>query len=399
MNIVFVHNSRPLGGAERYTADLAEGLASCGHAVTVVCPPGSALAQLLERSGVWVVPLSFGPVTAPRRPLSWFNPIWMTADLLANPSRINLYRALNNLVRAQGIDILHAQFLKDKAWVHPYARRHGIQVWWTVHAPLEPWMRRGIGRQVHRRAAGTARVIAVNRATERDLVGLGFAENRIRTIHNGLSREWFSRVGRQERRRLRTALGWKAEEVIALTVARPYPEKGIDLLLDAAQSLTGPPQVRFVVAGESRHRRTFEAQARRRNLDRRVSFLGHRADVPELLQAADLFCLPSYNEGLPYVIAEAMAAGLPVIATRVGGIPEMVVDGMTGRLINVGDAGSLADSVRELALDPDRRRRWGEAGRSRAARRFTLQRMLEETEAAFAECLAATQGFPTEKGR
>jgi glycosyltransferase involved in cell wall biosynthesis len=127
-----------------------------------------------------------------------------------------------------------------------------------------------------------------------------------------------------------------------------------------------------LVVGEGPDRPDVEDEVRRLGLDSVVQLAGTRTDVPQLLAASDLFVLSSRSEGLPLSILEAMAAGLPVVATSVGGIPELVVDGETGFLVPPGDPQSLAGAIERLVHDPELRRRLGTAGRSRAAERFDL---------------------------
>jgi glycosyltransferase involved in cell wall biosynthesis len=138
---------------------------------------------------------------------------------------------------------------------------------------------------------------------------------------------------------------------IVLAVARLDPQKGIEHLVRAAAEVPGAI---FVIAGDGPDREGMEALARSLGVDRRVRFLGHRRDVPELLAACDLFVLPSLYEGLPLSVLEAMAAGIPVIATAIGGTDEVVRNGETGTLVAVGDAGALALAIRSALADPAR---------------------------------------------
>jgi glycosyltransferase involved in cell wall biosynthesis len=135
--------------------------------------------------------------------------------------------------------------------------------------------------------------------------------------------------------------------------------------------------------GEARLR----AEAGRHALGTRARFLGIRHDVPDLLGASDLFVLPSLWEGLGLVFLEAMAVGLPVVASNVSAIPEVVEDGVSGWLVDPGDAPALARALSSALADPAERRRRGEAGRQRLLERFALPRMIDETLAVYAEVL------------
>ncbi len=142
----------------------------------------------------------------------------------------------------------------------------------------------------------------------------------------------------------------------------------------------------LLVAGEGPLGEALAAGARRRGLEGRIRLLGHREDLPRVLAAADLFVLPSWREGTPRVVTEAMAAGLPVVATRVGGVPDQVRDGEEGRLIEPGDHGALAAALAELAADPELRARMGRSARERAGR-WSIEAMAERTDALYRSVL------------
>jgi glycosyltransferase involved in cell wall biosynthesis len=174
-----------------------------------------------------------------------------------------------------------------------------------------------------------------------------------------------------------------------LVPARPHKEKGIDVLLDAVAVITATGfSIRVFVAGESRRREDYALRAAQRGLDHAVSFLGHRQDMSNLYAGADVVCLPSAYEGLPYAISEAMAAGLPVVATAVGSVPEMVVGGVPGILVPVGAHDRLAEALRELD-DPALRDRMGRAGYRRAAALFSWESMVAGTQAVYAAARTA----------
>jgi glycosyltransferase involved in cell wall biosynthesis len=167
-------------------------------------------------------------------------------------------------------------------------------------------------------------------------------------------------------------------------VGRLVPAKDPLTLLDAVRRL---PEARLVYAGDGPLRSRIEASARDAGLDGRVSLLGVRADIPSLLSNYDILALPSLWEGLPFAVIEGMMAGLPVVASRVGGVPELVEHGVTGFLVPAGDAAALADALRTLVNDGNLRRQMGGAGRARAIRQFTAERMVRETLAVYGSLL------------
>jgi glycosyltransferase involved in cell wall biosynthesis len=168
-------------------------------------------------------------------------------------------------------------------------------------------------------------------------------------------------------------------------VARLTPQKGQRVLIEAApRVLERHPDVRFVLVGDGELRAELEQQAAAAGLGDRFLFTGARGDVPKLLASFDVFALPSFYEGLCYAVIEAQAAGVPVVATPVGGVPENVVPGETGVLCEPGDAGSLADGIVWLLDHPEEAARLAEEARRRASAKYSLERMVAETVALYA---------------
>jgi glycosyltransferase involved in cell wall biosynthesis len=178
------------------------------------------------------------------------------------------------------------------------------------------------------------------------------------------------------------------DEAIALQVAALAPHKSQSDLLKAAAAAHGrAPALRIWIAGEGPLRASLEAEHRALSLGTVVRFLGFREDVVDLLRAADLFVVSSTLEGMGTSTLDAMAAGLPVVATRVGGIPEIVSDGGSGILVPARDPEALADAMVRVAADSALRAALGEGGRS-AVRHFSADRTAAETRRVYEEALA-----------
>ncbi len=166
-----------------------------------------------------------------------------------------------------------------------------------------------------------------------------------------------------------------------LTVARLNPEKDLGTLLEAiARAAPHDPSLRLVIAGDGPCRREWEQLARRSGIDHRVEWLGMVHDVAPLLTTASLFVISSQSEGIPLTLLEAQASGLPVIATRVGGIPEVIIDGQTGRLVPAQNAQDLAECLLALRRDPDLCHRLGQAARARIEQHFDVRCMVRKYE-------------------
>lgn len=190
-----------------------------------------------------------------------------------------------------------------------------------------------------------------------------------------------------ERSALRRELGLPDGTRLLLFVGRLVPEKNLPLLLEALSRVTNSQRPLLWLAGDGPERARIEAEIARLGLGDGVRLLGERSDASRLMQAADLLVLPSREEGLSNVLLEAMGSGLPVIATAVGGSPELIDDHVTGRLLPSDDAAAMASTIAALAADADERARLARAAREQAEARFTVRAMVEHTERIYDRCL------------
>ena len=174
-----------------------------------------------------------------------------------------------------------------------------------------------------------------------------------------------------------------SDRPLVLTLARLEGQKGIGYLLEAA---TQVPEALLLIAGEGGDRAKLERRAVELGVSNRIVFLGRRDDVPELLAACDLFVLPSLFEGLPLSVLEAMGAGKPVVATRIGGTNEAVEDGVTGILVPPADGAAIARAIQSILAQPAAARRMAEAGRARARLEFSGERMVRQTTELYEDC-------------
>jgi glycosyltransferase involved in cell wall biosynthesis len=236
----------------------------------------------------------------------------------------------------------------------------------------------GLPRALHRRWLARAvaprvdRVVAVSDTQLGELRELGFRPERVTVIPNGIPIP----VPTRGREAVRAELGVAEDEVLALLVATLRPEKRPDVFVEAVRrARLREPRVRGAIAGAGPELARVRSLAA--NAEGAVLVLGERGDVPDLIEAADLVCLTSSFEGLPMTVLEAMALARPVLAPRVGGIPDAVGDGRTGRLVPRGDTDAFADALVELARDPALLRAMGEAANRGYRERFTLDAMTE----------------------
>lgn len=264
------------------------------------------------------------------------------------------------------------------------ARRAGVgTVLQTQHLP---WL---LGSPKHRvpffRAiAPTDHLIAVSEAQRNTYLRIGVPADRITTVPNGVR----SRGPGVGRRAAREALGLHPEQPVVLTIGRLTVMKGQRYLIEAVPDLVRRfPELAVVILGSGHLHDQLRALADRLGVGEHVHLPGHRSDARMLLDAADVFVLPSRHEGMPLVLLEAMDAGLPVVATRVIGSNEVVDDGITGVLVEPEDADALGAALAHLLADHELRQEYGRAGRRRYQQSFTSARMAAQTIAIYENVL------------
>ncbi len=347
------------------------------------------LARVAGEAGIEMRVVSLMPLGGHRYP-QVLRDLGVRVDSLDLPSRWDprgLRRAVR-LLRPDPPDLLHSH-LKHADLVAAYAApRLGAPMISTLHLVedeigLVARLKRDLGAVARRRRA--ARTIAVSDALRRWYVGeFRVDPASVVTIPNGIPAP--APVTEERRAALRAEFGVPVDGLLAVTVALFREGKGHDDLL-AAATLLGDFPVRFVLAGSGPEEARLRAAAEAAGLAGRIAFAGFREDVAELLAAADLVVHPSHADALPTALIHALAAGVPAVATRVGGIPEIVGED-AGALVPAADPAALAAAIRSLAADPERRRRMGAAARERFAARFEGTTWAGRLKALYDEVLA-----------
>jgi glycosyltransferase involved in cell wall biosynthesis len=224
-----------------------------------------------------------------------------------------------------------------------------------------------------------SRVVVVSKLYREGLVDEGIPERLITVQYNGVDTGRFSPPEDRDTCK-QSLLGLNVSRPIIGTVGNLLPIKGHEVLLETAARVIGQcPEALFVIIGEGKRRAELERLSQTLCLTNHVRFLGTRNDVPDVMRTFDLFVLTSHSEGCPNVILEAMASGLPVVSTNVGGVPELV-NADSGLLIPARDDATLAEVILRLLDDPARRQAMGEAGRRRAVAQFSLAQMIRARE-------------------
>lgn len=361
MRILQVSSARALGGGERHVADLARGLAARGHEIYAALTPASPL-----RGELAALPAE-NVLTLPLR------------NALDLPSAVRLARFL----RERDVDIVHAHVARDyplAAFAARRAPRARLVITRHVLFPL--------GRAHRLTLSNVARVVAVSGAVARALAAQAiFPPEKIRVVHNAVAVERFEEAARARPKkrgaRPRVGLVGELSEV-----------KGQDVFLRAA-SLVAPRfggAVEFVLVGADTSRdggnlARLKALVAELKLEQSVRLSGEWEDTADVLPSFDLFVSASRSEAFGMAMVEAMACGVPVVATATEGAKEIIEHGSDGLLVPVGDAAALADAVASLLADDARRQSLGAHARASARARFGLPRMIEATERVYAEAL------------
>jgi glycosyltransferase involved in cell wall biosynthesis len=295
-------------------------------------------------------------------------------EALADPGglRASLVFQLARRFRRWDIDVVHTHDERPLLYGGLAARLAGARLIHTRHGQKARNPRRQVF--LFRLAAGCARrMIAVSNDSARLTVKEGVPPQKVRTIRNGIDLTRFAFSG-------------PTPGGPVVTVARLSPEKGIDTLLHAAaRLLTLCPDFRLEIAGDGRCSAELKTLHADLGLGVRVKFLGEVRDVPALLARASLFVLPSNEEGISLTLLEAMARGLPVVATRVGGTPEVLSDSKAGVIVPCRDPEALAQAMHCVLADQELSQHMGREGRRRVEDAFDVRRMVAEYEALYLE--------------
>jgi L-malate glycosyltransferase len=356
---VFLTGFHP-GGTERQMIELIQRLDRTRFDVHVAC---------FQREGAWLRRAEdCAPVTA--FPISGF----------ARPATLARAAGFARWCRARRIAVLQTCDLYANSFGLPAAALAGVPVRIGSRRELVPDKTPGqiaLQRQAYRCAHA---IVANSRAAARQLESEGLPAHIVRVIPNGVSVEGFN---------ARPFAGRPIRTI--LTVANLRTEKAHEVLLAAAAQLRPRyPQLQFLIAGDGPRAAALGALAQKLGVDTCVTFLGHREDVPALLARGDAFVLPSRSEAFPNGVIEAMAAGLPVVASGVGGLLDLVDEGRTGLLVRPDDPAALAAALESLILSPARAEAMGACAREEVARRYSFDRMVRGFEDLYCSQLETT---------
>lgn len=381
------------GGAPRVVLGLCTGLAERGHEVHVATgtETGSE-GSLLDEARSSGLPVHEVPeLVREPRPAADLGALWHLAGI----------------VRAGRFDVVHTHTSKAgaigrlAAWPGRLAGPGGAAI---VHSPhghiFDPQakipgvhghpLRMRLFYAVERLASlATDRIVTLTELERQELIALAIARpSRCVAIHDAVDPGRVRDLAAAHAT-TRAAFGMAEGAPLVVTVGRLAMEKGHAFLLDALAGLDG---VQLLVVGDGPERSALETRARSLGLDRRVRFLGVREDALSVLSLADACALPSLYEGFGIVVLEAMALGVPVVASRAGGLPEVIRDGETGLLVPPADPAALAAALRSVLLDRAQSRRIADKARDAVRLSYDLPRMIDRVESLYHQVLAERRG-------
>jgi glycosyltransferase involved in cell wall biosynthesis len=349
LHVLEVVGNDIVGGMERCVERLIAYLGREGEfRFTALCPSEGAFADRLRRAGATVVIVAM-PEDAP----------WASVQLVAS------------LVASERVDLLHAHLPNAHLLAGLAGRLTGVPVMTTIHARQAALL----DLEVHR-ATGSFLSLVCQQSYYHAL-GLGVERSRLSLEPNGVDVDAFQ-PGPRPAQGVRTSLGLSAHAMLAGFVGRLSPEKAPDLFVRAVALLRGSlPDAHFVLVGDGPMKSTLLESIAQHGLDSHVHVLGVVEDVRPVYHDLDLLVSSSHSEAMPLALMEGMASGLPVVATRVGGVPEIVEHGGTGWLVAPRDAEDLAGRLHQMLTRPDLRQRMGEQARARMVRHHRLDRQLD----------------------
>jgi len=367
LTIAHVDTESGFSGGQVQVFLLMEGLARAGVRNVLFCRPGSVEERRARERSIAV------------------RTVAMRADW-----QITAIPRLARGFIAEGADLVHLHTGRAN-WLGGWAARRAGRPAITTRRMDRPirrgrWSNKLYGDLVRR-------AVAISPAVSRVLAKAGVPNERIVTICSSVDPD--AAKPTRESAVVRAELGTHDGDVVLLALAQLSRRKGFDILLQALAQLADRddlPTWCCWLAGDGEVGPALQSQADHLGLGKRVRFLGLRSDAPDLLAAADLFVMPSRAEGLGVAALEAMAAGLPVVASRVGGLADAVAHGETGQLVAPEDPLALATTLIELLKDADLRARLGAAGPAHVARNFSVQTMVDGYLALYREVLQHEPG-------
>lgn len=367
MKIIYGITKSNMGGAQRYVFDLASQAKKAGHDVSVICGGNGTLVAKLKDKNIRVFPLP---------------------HLHRDISLVDEFKALHFIFRTlweEKPEVFHTNSSKMGGLGNFAARLAGTKKiiftshGWEFNAPRPVWQKWPIRFFAWLTILLSHKTICVSEKLKKDISKFPFIQKKLVVVHNGLAS--FELI---ERTAARRALGiHESDALVVGALSELHPVKGIDVLLDAWERFSKKNHAILVIIGGGEIRENLEEYADHLGISEKVMFKGYVENARQFHPAFDIFCMPSRSEGLPYALLEAGFAARPIIATKVGGIPEIVENGLSGALVPPDDSEALFSTLVLLANDKPLRDRLGSALQATVKEKFSISKMAEETLASY----------------
>ena len=337
--------------------------------------------MIVKRLASALDPTRFRSVVCLFRP-GWLCDASLEADLPTSIIQMNgafdtrWAQAFAALVRNERVEVIHAHEFTANTYGSLMGQIMGVPVVATVHG--KNYFAEQVKRRVaYRYVSRVSRMVAVSEDLKQFIVQrVGVAEHRVNVVYNGVDVAGLPPVNQLSA--IRADLRLDGYDHVIGAVGSLYPVKGhIHLIKALPEILRACPKTLLLLVGQGELEQVLKAEVVKRNLDAHVRFLGFRSDVLALLWLFDVFVLPSLSEGLSMALLEAMAAGKPVVATKVGGNSELVIDGITGLLIDSESPEAISDKVIEVLRDKMQAAGMGDHGRRRVQEKFSFRAMVD----------------------
>ncbi len=365
MNILYLTNHLNIGGISSYALTLAAGIKKRGHNVYIASSGGQLLFRFI-REGIVYIPI---PIKTKSE---------ASYKILISKFKLSKY------IKEKNIDIIHANTRVTQVLSFIIQRTLGIPYVSTCHG----FFKKRLFRRIL--PCWGNKVIAISESVKEHLTGdFKVKEEDIRVIHNGIDVEKFGVRSLEPRDDIKRKLGLNEGPVIGI-IARLSEEKGHNYLIKAMQEVIARiPHAQLLIVGEGRTKGELVNLTKEMGLEKSVFFLPSVMDTQEVLSAMDLFVLPSLKEGLGLALMEAMACGLAVIGSDVGGITSLIQDRYNGLLARPADSRELSSAILKLLQNLDQAKSLGNNARIFISQNFSQEKMVLETEEVYLECLNA----------
>jgi glycosyltransferase involved in cell wall biosynthesis len=364
MNILYITNHLNIGGITSYCLTLASGLKRKGHSVYIASSGGDLIHEFIKE-GIRYVPI----------------PIRTKKEI--SPKIIMCEYSLSGIIKANNIQIIHSHSRTTQVLATLLSRKFHVPHVYTCHG----YFKRRLLRRIF--PCWGDRIIAISRQVKEHLVAdFKVDERRITVIHNGIDAEKFSAYNSVSWHQIKKGLGLGSGPVIGI-VARLSDVKGHKYLIQAMpQVLREVPEAQLLICGDGKEKENLVKLVDELGVGRSVYFRPEAQGTQEALSVMDVFVMPSLKEGLGLALMEAMAAGVPVVGSNIGGIRTLIQPDVTGLLAEPADCDGLARAILVLLKDSDKAGFLSDTARRFIREHFSKEQMIRETEEVYAQCLS-----------